>query len=959
LARLMKDWRSDRFELAELGSCGLDLLGAARAMQAVPRPDRKAADHGECAAREAIVDLIEFEPGRLRETAKCYSGRQLSPEFGFDATLVDRLGSMKFANGMSGSSFSRVATGYASTVGIVAIFVGCAVLCGWALGISALTNFAPGVPLWPPMAPTTALVVALCGSALWLNAGNRHLQVATYCAGLAALLCLIRLVAYSFDSSFSLDSFAFRGLAAAHRMQLIGMTPATAAGYTLLGSAIVLAIQGRWSRSHQVCALLALLVGWLGFTHFVYGGAPLVPFSQMALHTELMLMALAFGALVVRQDLGLAALWVSVGIGGKTLRRLLPAALIVPLVAGTLAQYAQRQGWFGAEAGLSLLTLSTVVVFGGLVWANAAQLERADTERLRSEQRLRGQLERLNLLDRTTRAIGERQDLGSIFQVVIRSLEEHLPIDFGCFGLYEPAQRALNITSVGMKNSALASQLALSGHLQIDIGQDALGRCLRGELVYESDIARSSSTFASRLLIGGMRAMVISPLRVEEAIFGVLVCARHEPDGFSSVDCEFLRQLSEHLALATHQTQLYSALQQAYQDLRQTQQAVIQQERLRVLGQMASGIAHDINNALSPAALYAQSLLERNQSLDQKAREQLTVIQRAIDDVGNTVSRMREFYRPREDAPILAPLNLNELLQQVADLTRVRWYDMPQQRGVVIQLHTELANDLPTVVGVENEIRDALTNIILNAVDAMPGGGTLTLRSKLIPDSLSAPEERLTGLACVEIEDTGMGMTEEIRSRCIEPFFTTKGERGTGLGLAMVYGMLERHRGVLEIESELGRGTTLRLVFPKTTAPASPQRPLHERPLGALRLLVVDDDPLLLKSLRDTLESDGHTVHTADGGQAGIDEFHSARKQGMSFDAVITDLGMPEINGHAVAAAIKSASPRLPVAMLTGWGHGLQTEKLPEHVDRVLSKPPRLVELRAALAELTKSARGG
>src|SRR6202007_443111 len=176
---------------------------------------------------------------------------------------------------------------------------------------------------------------------------------------------------------------------------------------------------------------------------------------------------------------------------------------------------------------------------------------------------------------------------------------------------------------------------------------------------------------------------------LESEVFGVLVAARRDANSFVSGECEFLRQLSEKVALATHQCQLHEALQRAYDDLRQTQQAVMQQERLRVLGQMASGVAHDINNALSPAALYAQSLLERDSSLSPKTREYLTLIQRAIDDVGRTVARLREFYRPRDLEVSLSAMALNVLLEQVADLTRARWSDIPQERGIVITLRKE------------------------------------------------------------------------------------------------------------------------------------------------------------------------------------------------------------------------------------------------------------------------------
>ena len=575
------------------------------------------------------------------------------------------------------------------------------------------------------------------------------------------------------------------------------------------------------------------------------------------------------------------------------------------------------------------------------------------TERKEAERRIQGQLEHLNLLDHITRAIGERQDLRSIFQVVVRSLEDSLPIDFGCVCLYDPAANALQVTCVGAKSEALAHELTMEEQASIGVDDNGLGRCVQGQLVYEPDIGEVRFPFPERLARGGLRSLVMAPLRSESRVFGVLVTARRGVRGFSSVECEFLRQLSQHVALAAHQAQLHGALQQAYDDLRQTQQAMLQEERLRALGQMASGIAHDINNALSPVALYTQSMLETERNLSERARGYLETIQRAVEDVARTVARMREFYRQRETQLDLAPVQMNSMVQQVVDLTRARWNDMPQQRGIMIQALTELAPDLPKVMGVESEIREALTNLVFNAVDAMPEGGTLTLRTRLA----NADAQRAS--VVVEVADSGIGMDEVTRQRCLEPFFTTKGERGTGLGLAMVFGMLQRHGADIEIASAPGAGTTMRLVFAVPTALlAEPGRPTGaiEAPLR-LRLLLIDDDPILLKSLRDTLETDGHVIVTANGGKEGIATFQAGLDRGETFAAVITDLGMPYLDGRRVATAVKEASPTTPVILLTGWGQQLAAEgDVPPHVDRVLTKPPRLRELREALAQLCRPA---
>jgi len=432
----------------------------------------------------------------------------------------------------------------------------------------------------------------------------------------------------------------------------------------------------------------------------------------------------------------------------------------------------------------------------------------------------------------------------------------------------------------------------------------------------------------------------------------VLIAARREAQAFGSDECELLRQLSEHVALAAHQAQLYGALQQAYDDLRQTQQAVLQQERLRALGQMASGIAHDINNALSPVSLYTESMLETEPNLSDRGRGYLETIQRAVDDVAQTVARMREFYRQREVQIELTPLQINLMAQQVVDLTRARWHDMPQQRGVVIRTLTELAPELPQIMGVESEIREALTNLVFNAVDAMPEGGTLTLRTRHTNSDLRREEA-----VVIEIVDTGVGMDEDTRRRCLEPFFTTKGERGTGLGLAMVFGIVQRHNAEIEIESTPGAGTTVRLLFavPAAVANAS-ARPAVLEAAPRLRLLLIDDDPMLLQSMRDALEVDGHTVITASGGKEGISIFRSALDRGENFAAVLTDLGMPHVDGRKVAAEVKEASPSTPVILVTGWGQRLIAEgDIPATVDRVISKPPKLREVREVLAALCRS----
>jgi signal transduction histidine kinase/ActR/RegA family two-component response regulator/uncharacterized membrane protein affecting hemolysin expression len=566
-----------------------------------------------------------------------------------------------------------------------------------------------------------------------------------------------------------------------------------------------------------------------------------------------------------------------------------------------------------------------------------------------SEIRSRAQMQRLSLLQHITGAIGDRQDLPSIFQVVLRNVEENLPVDFGCVCLYDSASATLTVNTIGASSLNLAPGLGLASDSIVPIDENGLSTCIRGRLVYEPDTRKIDFPFPQRFATNGLFSLVIAPLQVEASVFGAFIAARHAPDAFSSGDCEFLLQLSGHVALASHQARLHGALRQAYDDLRQSQHAVMQQERLRALGQMASGIAHDINNAISPISLYTDSLLEREPNLTEKGRAALTVIQRAIDGVAETVARMREFYRQREPEMTLSLVDLNAVTRAIIDLTRAKWFDLPQQLGLSIDMRAELSDALPGIMGAEGEIRDALTNLIFNAVDAMPEGGVLTVRT------FSRPGSGDVELVSVEVVDTGIGMSEETRRRCLEPFFTTKGERGTGLGLAMVYGMIQRHSAEFDIESEMGKGTAMRVTFPAYTQPlvSKPRATDVHTPMRRLRVLLIDDDPIIIKALEDALAGDGHVTISANGGQAGLDAFVAALATPHPFDLVVTDLGMPTIDGRRVAEGIKSHSSRTPVIMLTGWGSRMIAEKeIPAHVDRVLGKPPKLLELRTAIREL-------
>jgi signal transduction histidine kinase/DNA-binding response OmpR family regulator len=575
--------------------------------------------------------------------------------------------------------------------------------------------------------------------------------------------------------------------------------------------------------------------------------------------------------------------------------------------------------------------------------------------RKRAERDLHQQLTRISLLNRITHAISERVDLESILDVVLGRLEIHLPTDFACVHLFNPQAGTLTLAAARPECPPSGAPGPSPEEATVPLAGTGLDACLKGELLYEPELAAAQAPLLRRLAEKPLSSAVVVPMMVEKNLFSILVAARVRPHGFSIGECEFLRTLCEHVALAAHQARLHSQLQGAYDELRQTQQAVMQHERLRALGQMASGIAHDINNALSPVSGFAELLLRTELNLSQTARKYLHHIKTASDDVAHIVTRMRDFYRKREDHQPLLPVRLNQLCQQVIDLTRPRWRDLSHQRGVSVDVKLDFDANLPEVIGTESELREALTNLIFNAVDAMPEGGVITVRTRVCAWAPGRGRVKAPTHVGLEVSDTGTGMDEEIRKRCLEPFYSTKGHRGTGLGLAMVYGVVQRHDGTIEIESAPGRGSTFRLVFPVREVPRTEAGDDAAACAASppLRILFVDDEPLLRELVKEILEYDGHEVEVADGGQAGVDAFRAARQRGQAFDVVVTDLGMPHLDGRQLAQILKSESPSTPIIMMTGWGTLIKGEDLPAQVDGMLNKPPNISELQQALRRVT------
>lgn len=359
-------------------------------------------------------------------------------------------------------------------------------------------------------------------------------------------------------------------------------------------------------------------------------------------------------------------------------------------------------------------------------------------------------------------------------------------------------------------------------------------------------------------------------------------------------------------------------------------------EDLRALGETVGGLAHNFNNSLAAILAYTELMLRESES--EAARRRLMVIRDVALEASATVRKLQEFVS-RQPQVAFGPVGLPAVIAEALELTAPRWRDEAERKGTVIAV-TQDMEALPPVEGNAFELRDALVRLINNAVDAMPRGGSLAIRAA----------SEASGWVVVEVRDSGIGMSDEMRRRLAEH------ARGlqSGQGLAHVYDIVERHGGSVAIDSEIGKGTTVRLrlhasrfqIIPASEGPAERQTP----PEQAARVLLVDDDPRLLTVLSDVLRSEGHAITTAANGEEALAVFDPA-----AHDVVITDLGMPRMNGWEVAERIKTRSPTTAVFILTGWGEGVSAHESMQFVDRVIAKPVSAEALLEQLAGLTRS----
>ena len=580
--------------------------------------------------------------------------------------------------------------------------------------------------------------------------------------------------------------------------------------------------------------------------------------------------------------------------------------------------------------------LGQVAEIGQLAGAFHQMLEdlRASTQRLED---LVFKLGTLNEVVELSARIPKIQDLlASVLQSTMRAVRANI----GSIMLLNQEELTLRIAaSRGLPEG-------LQDEAEIRVGEGIAGKVAQvGEPIIVDDIETDPRFAKLNDPRYGTGSFMCMPVRVGDRVIGVLNLAKKEDQSggsviraFTPTDLQFLNALMTYIGYAVDNARLLDEaqdaarkLQSVVDDLKATQAHLVRGETLSAIGKLASGMAHHLNNLFAVILGRLETLLVKVP--DQEARRYLEIVQRAAQDGAEVVRRVQRFGRVQPVSRTV-PVDLNQLAQEVLELTRPRWHN----EALLRQIRVDTALDLGAIRPVAGELaplREVLMNLLLNGIDAMPDGGRLILKTWM-----TGPDVHCS------VSDTGAGMSEEVRHRALDPFFTTKGPKSTGLGLSVTYGIVQRHNGKLEIESTPGRGTTVTITLPAmgTTMPAPAGSPALATP-SQLRVLIVDDEPEVRSALADMLGIAGHTAFQAAGGREALAWLES----GQPVDLVLTDMGMPGMMGSEVARAIRGRWPHLKIGLMTGWD---ETEGLVADatsiVDFTLAKPFELKALTRA-----------
>jgi len=555
---------------------------------------------------------------------------------------------------------------------------------------------------------------------------------------------------------------------------------------------------------------------------------------------------------------------------------------------------------------------------------------------------------RLALIDQINRAISSTLDLESIFRIVSEELKRVVEYHRISLSFWRPEQHSFEVVlsfCQDQESPALRSEpsgsKAKGGRRMFLADDTTMYEVVQTKKPYYVTALTLESCVKSidRLIFSeGIRSYILVPILKDQEVIAVLSLESKKPNGFETKQIELLNSIGHHLSVAIKNSQLFSDLESAYESLKRAQDRLIQTEKFRALGEMAGGVVHDFNNILTSILGRVQLLWKKMEKEKPKEGEDLIrnlrLIEKSASDGANILSRIQKFTKTKKDTTF-SFVDLNEIVEDSLEMTRSYWRDQAILSGIQIEVRKELEN-IGKISGNATELREVLTNLIINAVDAMPEGGTLTLKTE--------EDQRLIYL---KVSDTGTGMTQEVKNKIFEPFFTTKGDRGTGLGMSVAYSILSRHEGEIEIESSPDLGSTFTIKLPKCIEVRKGEeiKTLSKEKAG---VLIIEDEKNIREVLKEMLSTEGYEVTCVAKGKEGIELFKKKK-----FDLVITDLGIPGMSGWEVADQIKSINPSTPVVLSTGWGVKFDPVKMKsKNVDQVIKKPFNLKQVLEVISNL-------
>ncbi|MBF0476729.1 MAG: response regulator [Deltaproteobacteria bacterium] len=786
------------------------------------------------------------------------------------------------------------------TISLSIVLIGYIVLVGWHFDITVLRSL---YPAFVSMKVNTALSFILSGTAVYLLVEKDHGKlgktVFRACTLLLVLIGFLTLVEYLAGANFHIDEFLYKDSTGAVGTSHPGrMAPVTALSFFVMGIDLILRRLGRDDNISQIMTLTVGLLALLATTGYTYGVEDLYGFAsrtQMALHTALCFLFLCIGLLFSQPERGLMRIIADEGIAGTLIRRFLPALIIINFALGWLQMRGQQIGLYNLEFERALYSISTTVVSFVLIWWAGSSLKRTDDERKRIGQALEKSHEELEqrIEERTAELVRvndqlrlEMDERKQALAALSENEAKYKLLSHQFNAVLEAIPDSLSLVSTDFK-IVWANRSAIKSMPDKD-AYDRGGCCYSawhsrtepcGNCPIQTVENRGESPFVFVSEHGGrMWEFRVVPIRDDRG------------------------QVISAVRLGRDIT-----------DIRKLEAQLRQAHKLEAIGTLAGGIAHDFNNVLSPIIGYTEMALGDDPGTN-PVRYELEQVLTAANRAKELVKQILAFGRSGQDQ-LMRPVDISQVVKEALALLRAS-----------IPTTIEIKQDIERGVAIADstQIHQIIVNLGANAAHAMEDGGRLTVSLKSV--HLTGPD--LTALSLIHLKpgpylrlsvaDTGHGMDAETVQRIFDPYFTSKDVgKGTGLGLAVVHGIVERHGGEIQIRSALGQGSVFDLYFPMVVKePKNEAAPVQIAPKGSERILVVDDERAIAEYTAKTLKRLGYRATAQTNAREALDFF---RTHAQEFDLVITDYTMPGLTGIELAKEILMIRPDIPIVLTTGF----------------------------------------